>query len=88
MMNRAKASTVHAAGDAEAIQPYAKSASVAAGTTCELSKDRAGYWVPSLVRPDGTVVEPMSAFAYYRAPAAIEDERIRPFPRDFRLILK
>lgn len=59
---------------------------VGAGTTCEFSKDRAGYWVPSLVRPDGTVVEPVSAFAYYRAPAAIVDERIRPFPRDFRLI--
>ena len=59
---------------------------VSSGTTCEFSKDRAGYWVPSLVRPDGEVVEPMSAFAYYRANAAIEDETIRPFPRDFRLI--
>jgi hypothetical protein len=59
---------------------------VTAPTTCEFSKDRAGYWVPTLVAPDGTVVEPASAFAYYRAPAAIADERIRPFPRDFRLI--
>jgi hypothetical protein len=59
---------------------------VRAGTTCELSKDRAGYWVPTLVRPDGTVVLPTGAFVYYRAPEAIADEAIRPFPRDFRLI--
>jgi len=59
---------------------------VTSRTTCEFSKDRAGYWVPSLVRPDGTVVEPTSSFAYYRANSAIEDEVIRPFPRDFRLI--
>lgn len=59
---------------------------VAARTTCEFSKDRAGYWVPALVRPDGTVVEPMSAFAYYRANPATQDEVITPFPKDFRAV--
>jgi hypothetical protein len=59
---------------------------VAADTTCEFSRDRAGYWVPTLVRPDGTVVEPTNAFAYYRANSATEDEVITAFPQDFRLI--
>ena len=59
---------------------------LSAGTTCELSKDRAGYWVPTLVRPDGEVVKPTSAFAYYRANPATQDEVITPFPRDFRAV--
>jgi uncharacterized protein DUF1996 len=57
-----------------------------AGTTCETRRDRAGYWVPSLVSGRGSVVLPARAFAYYRASPATQDEVITAFPADFRAI--
>jgi hypothetical protein len=54
-------------------------------TSCDLEADTAGYWVPTLLRPDGTPVRVRFMFAYYRdlpvfagAPTA--------FPSDFRMI--
>ena len=57
-----------------------------AGTTCETRKDRAGYWIPSLVNDRGSVVLPVRAFAYYRANPATQDEVITAFPADFRAV--
>lgn len=56
------------------------------GTTCETRRDRAAYWVPSLVSARGVVVLPERAFAYYRAIPATQDEVITAFPADFRSI--
>ena len=38
---------------------------LAAGTTCGLSADKAGYWIPSLVGPDGSLVDPRRMVVYY-----------------------
>lgn len=52
------------------------------GTTCPLSVDTAGYWIPSLYK-NGQKVEPLYAFIYYRAP---QDVAVTPFPADLRII--
>ena len=58
---------------------------LAAGTTCGLSTDTAGYWVPSLVGPDGAFVEPDRMIIYYRN-RPIDYGTTTPFPPDFRMI--
>jgi hypothetical protein len=60
------------------------SASVAA-TTCTLSGDRAGYWVPTLVAPNGSYVTPRRALVYYRNKPVRYGTTVA-FPPDFRLI--
>lgn len=55
-------------------------------TSCRLRGDTAAYWVPALVAPNGEVVQPHGAFAYYRTLGALENDRIRAFPRNMRII--
>jgi hypothetical protein len=67
----------------DASSTYA-SASVAA-TTCGLLADKAGYWSPSLVAPNGALVRPVAMLAYYRNRPARYGTTM-PFPPDFRLV--
>ena len=55
-------------------------------TSCDLRADTGAYWVPALVAPDGSAVQPHGAFVYYRTLGALEDERIRAFPKNLRII--
>lgn len=55
----------------------------ASGSTCPLSKDTAGYWAPSLVAPDGTIVDATTINAYYRSPSGVV---VQAFPADLRII--
>ena len=58
---------------------------LAAGTTCGLSADRAGYWIPSLVGPDGSLVSPQRMTVYYtNRPTSYGTTTA--FPPDFRVI--
>lgn len=52
------------------------------GTSCALSGDTAGYWVPSLSKQGRTVL-PRAMFAYYRSP---DGAIVAPFPADLRII--
>ena len=52
------------------------------GTSCPLSADTAGYWVPSLYKA-GRKVQPRTLFAYYRAP---DGAMVTAFPSDLRMI--
>jgi hypothetical protein len=56
-----------------------------ADTTCGLSTDTAGYWVPSLVGPDDHFVEPDRMIVYYR-PRPIDYGTTIPFPPDLRVV--
>ncbi len=53
-----------------------------AGTTCPLSADTAGYWIPSLYK-GGQKVQPLYMFVYYRSPSGV---LVPPFPEDLRVI--
>jgi hypothetical protein len=55
------------------------------GTSCELEADTAGYWVPTLLRPDGTPVQVRFMFAYYRD-LPVFGGPASAFPPDFRMI--
>lgn len=55
------------------------------GSTCSDTGDRAGYWVPSLVAPDGRFVQPERSVFYYRN-RPVEYSKTVPFPPDFRMI--
>jgi hypothetical protein len=57
----------------------------AAGTTCAFSGDTAGYWVPTLVAPNGSYVTPRRALVYYRN-NPVKYGTTTAFPPDFRLI--
>jgi len=57
----------------------------AAGTTCAHSGDTAGYWVPTLVAPNGSYVTPRRALIYYRN-KPVKYGTTMAFPPDFRLI--
>lgn len=52
-------------------------------TTCPLSGDTAGYWVPVLYRADGTVVKPVQVNAYYRSP---QGKTVHAFPEGFGIV--
>lgn len=56
-----------------------------AGTTCGLSADKAGYWVPSLMDQQGRFVQPELMLIYYR-PRPIEHGTTITFPPDFRAV--
>ncbi len=56
----------------------------AAGTTCELKADTAGYWIPTLF-VGGKKIEPQQFLAYYRT----DQERprsVRPFPKGLKIV--
>ena len=53
----------------------------AAGTTCRLRADRAGYWMPTLI-VDGQAVDPMGATIYYRRDTAA---RVHAFPSGLKM---
>lgn len=57
----------------------------AAATTCALLGDKAGYWVPTLVAPNGSFVTPRRALVYYRN-NPVKYGTTTAFPPDFRLI--
>ncbi len=58
----------------------------AGDTTCPLSADKAGYWVPTLYK-NGQHVMPRRILAYYRVPAkSVDPKAVVPFPPDFRMI--
>lgn len=61
------------------------SSMVAAGTTCGLLTDTAGYWAPSLVSPSGSIVRPGSLYPMYRN-VPVTYGTTTAFPPDFRLI--
>jgi Domain of unknown function (DUF1996) len=54
-------------------------------TSCPLSADTAGYWVPALVTPTGTPVRAVNMNVYYRNQPN-DGQRVNPFPPDFRMI--
>ncbi len=55
-----------------------------AGTSCGLSSDTAGYWVPPLMGPSG-FVEPERMIIYYRS-RPIDYGTTIPFPPDLRVV--
>jgi hypothetical protein len=55
---------------------------LAAGTTCRLRADRAGYWMPTLI-VDGQPVMPLGATIYYRRSTRA---RVHAFPSGFKMI--
>lgn len=60
-------------------------------TTCFNSTNHASYWVPSMMRPDGTLAHAKYASGYYGAfgadPALIPGHKIQPFPQGLRFIV-
>jgi hypothetical protein len=55
------------------------------GTTCAHRGDFAGYWIPTLVAPNGTFVTPRRVLIYYRNTPA-KYATTTPFPADFRIV--
>jgi Domain of unknown function (DUF1996) len=53
-------------------------------TTCNLSLDTSGYWIPTMYDSSGKVVPVRGFNAYYRSWGSFT--RFTPFPKDFRLI--
>ncbi len=56
---------------------------VGGGTTCTAPADTAGYWVPTLISPDGQVVRAKTILLYYRGTAGA---RTVAFPPDLRMV--
>jgi hypothetical protein len=56
----------------------------AAGTTCKVADDGAGYWFPALLRADGTKVAASSINAYYWG----EEGLTSAYPPDFRFVAR
>jgi hypothetical protein len=83
----AKSGHVHQFWGGKGIQPEGTTTTVnqmqTSGTTCPLSADTAGYWVPTLHRADGTEIKPTSMNVYYRSPSGQE---VRPFAEGFGLV--
>ncbi len=57
----------------------------AATTSCPVRGDTAGYWEPTLLRPDGSIVVPVTMFAYYKN-KPVTYGTTQAFPPDFRMI--
>src|SRR5262249_10256219 len=55
----------------------------AAGTTCRLGADKAGYWMPTLIA-DGQPVEPLGSTIYYRR--STRGGHVTTFPAGFKMI--
>ena len=49
-----------------------------AQANCELHSDTGGYWVPTLHKPDGTLVPVKHTFFYYRGPAGVSQIPYNP----------
>lgn len=59
----------------------------AGATTCQIKSDHAAYWVPSMVRKDGTVARPTGFSVYYRAAqAATATQTVQVFPSELRFV--
>lgn len=56
----------------------------AGGTSCDVKSDKSLYWVPAIVKPDGTIVYPTRSSFYYRA--ANRGVPITPFPPGLRFV--
>ena len=56
---------------------------VGGGTTCSAVADTAGYWVPTLISPDGQVVQAETILLYYRGE---EGALTVAFPPDLRMV--
>jgi hypothetical protein len=54
-----------------------------ARTTCALSKDTSGYWVPALLDRSGNHVAIAKVLVYYRSKAGMT---VRPFPANLKMI--
>lgn len=52
-------------------------------TRCSTEDDTAGYWTPTLLRPDGSRIRARSLLIYYRGERG---EHTRPFPKNLRII--
>lgn len=59
---------------------------IVSGTTCSIAADTAGYWVPTLIAPDGSVVPTIRTNAYYRTNGVFNGIDISAFPADLRLV--
>lgn len=57
----------------------------AAHTTCGLSADTSGYWIPSLI-VKGQVVRPAHVNAYYASGQGVRPASVRAFPADLRVV--
>jgi hypothetical protein len=55
-------------------------------TTCEQQLDRASYWAPALLAPDGRMVTPEKSTAYYRAGEGIDPTTVQPYPPGLMMI--
>jgi hypothetical protein len=55
----------------------------AANTNCSASADTAGYWTPTVFRPNDDMVRAQSLLIYYRGD---ERERTRAFPANLKMI--
>jgi len=63
-----------------------KSTLLAAATTCDVSLDRAAYWMPALFLSDGTLTEPDSFHAYYRVGSRENPEDFQSYPLGLKMI--
>lgn len=52
-------------------------------TTCSATADTAGYWVPTLISPDGQIVRARTILLYYRG---AEGVRTMAFPPDLKMV--
>ena len=56
----------------------------AASTLCTASGDTAGYWTPTVLRDDGSVVRATNMLVYYRGNP--NGSHVEPFPADLRMV--
>lgn len=57
---------------------------LAAAARCDQTKDRSGYWVPTLMR-DGRAVAPTGSRIYYRSGAKLADS-VQPPPNGLKMV--
>ena len=53
------------------------------GSTCSAAADTAGYWVPTLISPDGQAVRAKTILLYYRG---VQGARTVAFPANLRMV--
>ena len=53
------------------------------GTTCSAAADTAGYWVPTLISPDGQAVRAKTILLYYRG---VQGARTVAFPANLKMV--
>ncbi len=57
---------------------------IAGATNCSTNDATAGYWTPTLLRPDGSRVEAKSLLVYYRG--SQNGVNIKPFPANLKIV--